>query len=80
MPRGPRNPIDCHIGVRRRQRRNSLGISLEALGAAIGVSYQQVQKYERGSSKIAASLLHEIAYQLQAPITYIFDGIGTAKH
>lgn len=75
MPRVPCSHIDRHLGERIRLRRIELGISRVTLGEAIGISPQQVQKYERGSNRIAAALLYEIACVLQMPITYFYDDI-----
>lgn len=75
MPRTPCNPVDRHIGTRIRQRRKALGISMQALGTALGISYQQVQKYERGTNKIAASLLYEITRQLCFPVAAFYAGL-----
>lgn len=72
MPRSPSN-IDKVIGLRLRERRTDLNICQSALGAAIGVSYQQIQKYERGKSRIAASRLYLVSYQLQMPMDYFFQ-------
>lgn len=74
MPRIPRNDLDRLIGQRIRVRRQALGISLEVLAARLGISYQQLQKYEHGQNKIAASTLAEIADQLQMPIGYFYGG------
>jgi transcriptional regulator with XRE-family HTH domain len=71
---GP-NPIDLHVGAKVRMRRKFLGLSQEALADAIGLTFQQVQKYERGSNRISASKLYEIAKVLKTPISYFFDGI-----
>ena len=68
------DPIDIHVGARVRLRRKFLAISQEALAAAIGLTFQQVQKYERGSNRISASKLYRIARILNAPMTYFFDG------
>lgn len=71
--KGP-DPIDIHVGTRVRLRRKFLGLSQETLAAAIGLTFQQVQKYERGSNRISASKLYRIARVLKAPMTYFFDG------
>ncbi len=71
MPHRPTN-IDKLIGLRLRKRRTELNISQSVLGAAIGVSYQQIQKYERGKSRIAASRLYLVSYELQMPMDYFF--------
>lgn len=68
------DPIDVHVGARVRFRRKCLGISQEALALAIGLTFQQVQKYERGSNRISASKLYRIAKILSAPMNYFFDG------
>ena len=72
MPRIQRNELDCLIGQRIRARRKSLGISLKVLAARLDISYQQLQKYERGQNKIAASTLVVIADELQMPVTYFY--------
>ena len=79
MPRLPLNEIDRHIGMRIRKRRKDWRISQEALATALGVSFQQVQKYEDGTNKVAASLLFKIAHQLQMPISYFFSGLGAGE-
>lgn len=68
------DPIDVYVGGRVRLRRKVLGMSQEALAAAIGLTFQQVQKYERGSNRISASKLYRIAKVLTAPMNYFFDG------
>ncbi len=67
------NPIDVHVGHQIRQRRTSLGISQEQLGTALGVSFQQVQKYERGLNRVGASRLHDLMRALDVPIGYFFE-------
>src|SRR6476646_3891618 len=67
------NPIDVRVGVRLRLRRNMLGLSQEKLGEAIGLTFQQVQKYERGANRIGASRLHELSRVLDVPISFFFD-------
>jgi transcriptional regulator with XRE-family HTH domain len=69
----PFHPVDVHVGTRMRQRRSLLGMSQTALGAAVGLTFQQVQKYERGSNRISASRLVEFAKVLDVPITHFFD-------
>jgi len=66
------HPIDIHVGKRIRLRRTLLGMSQEAIGAAIGVSFQQVQKYERGVNRVGASRLFEFSKILDAPVSYFF--------
>src|SRR5689334_7298461 len=71
---GP-HPIDAMVGARVRQRRTLLGLSQESLGEAIGLTFQQVQKYERGANRISASRLFELARVLEVPVSYFFDDI-----
>ena len=68
------NSVDHHVGSRVRLRRLELGLSQEKLADQLGITFQQVQKYERGTNRIGASRLHQIALVLQAPITYFFEG------
>ena len=74
---GP-NPIDVHVGSRVRLRRNLLGMSQEKLGRAIGVTYQQLQKYERGVNRIGASRLFNLSHVLDVPISFFFDDLSPA--
>lgn len=67
------NPIDVHVGSRVRLRRTLLGMSQEKLGEAIGLTFQQVQKYERGANRIGASRLHELSRVLDVPVEFFFD-------
>jgi transcriptional regulator with XRE-family HTH domain len=76
--KGP-HPVDLHVGGRVRMRRKFLGMSQEGLADAIKLTFQQVQKYERGSNRISASKLHEISKVLKAPIGYFFEGIGEGE-
>jgi transcriptional regulator with XRE-family HTH domain len=73
------NPVDLHVGARVRMRRKLLGVSQEKLADALGLTFQQVQKYERGTNRISASKLFEIGRFLQAPVSYFFDGVGPAS-
>ena len=68
------DPIDVHVGLRIRQRRVLLGMSMETLGAAVGLSFQMVQKYEVGINSIAASRLVEVAKALDVPPSFFFEG------
>ncbi|WAP70839.1 helix-turn-helix domain-containing protein [Jiella pelagia] len=73
------NPIDTHVGSRVRLRRTMLGMSQEKLGEALGITFQQVQKYEKGSNRIGASRLQNIADVLKVPVSYFFeDAPGSA--
>jgi transcriptional regulator with XRE-family HTH domain len=82
--RSAANPIDLHVGARIRMRRRLQGVSQEKLAEALGLTFQQVQKYERGANRVSASKLYEIAAMLKAPIAYFFDGLadpaGEADH
>jgi transcriptional regulator with XRE-family HTH domain len=67
------HPTDIHVGSRVRLRRNMLGLSQEKLGEAIGLTFQQVQKYERGANRIGASRLHELSEVLGVPVSFFYD-------
>jgi transcriptional regulator with XRE-family HTH domain len=67
------NPIDVHVGARVRLRRTLLGMSQEKLADALGLTFQQVQKYERGANRIGASRLHHLARILEVPVSFFFD-------
>ncbi|MBX6326983.1 MAG: helix-turn-helix transcriptional regulator [Pseudolabrys sp.] len=68
------NPIDKHVGSRVRMRRMMLNMSQERLGDALGLTFQQVQKYEKGTNRIGASRLQQIAHILQVPVSFFFEG------
>jgi transcriptional regulator with XRE-family HTH domain len=68
------NPIDRHVGSRVRMRRMMLSISQTKLGDALGLTFQQVQKYEKGTNRISASKVQESANFLQVPVTFFFEG------
>ncbi len=68
------NPIDKHVGSRVRMRRVLLGMSQEKLGEALSLTFQQVQKYEKGTNRIGASRLQQISKTLNVPPAYFFDG------
>src|ERR1700742_3648342 len=67
------HPVDVHVGARMRQRRTLLGMSQEKLGTAVGLTFQQIKKYERGSNRIGSSRLYEFAKVLDVPVSYCFD-------
>ncbi|HTE35730.1 MAG TPA: helix-turn-helix domain-containing protein [Reyranella sp.] len=67
------HPVDIHVGMRTRQRRTLLGMSQERLGDAVGLTFQQIQKYEKGSNRLSASRMWEFSKVLEVPITYFFD-------
>ncbi len=68
------NPIDKHVGSRVRMRRMMLSMSQEKLGDALGLTFQQVQKYEKGTNRIGASRLQHISHILQVPVAFFFEG------
>jgi len=68
------NPIDKHVGSRVRMRRMMLGMSQEKLGDALDLTFQQVQKYEKGTNRIGASRLQQISHILQVPVSFFFEG------
>ena len=69
------NPIDVHVGSRVRMRRMLIGMSQEKLGDSLGLTFQQVQKYEKGANRIGASRLFEIAQILGVPVEFFYDGL-----
>ena len=73
--RGP-NPIDRHVGLRIRMRRKELGVSQEKLAESIGLTFQQVQKYERAANRVSASKLWEMARALNTSVAYFYEGLG----
>src|ERR1700687_5717384 len=68
------HPTDKHVGSRVRMRRMILGMSQENLGDALGLTFQQVQKYEKGTNRIGASRLQQISHILQVPVSFFFAG------
>ena len=72
----PHNPIDAHVGNRVRTRRTLLGLNQTQLGDALGYTFQQVQKYEKGMNRISASKLYQMSKTLDVPISYFFEDIG----
>jgi transcriptional regulator with XRE-family HTH domain len=73
MKKAP-NPIDKHVGSRVRMRRVLIGMSQEKLGEALSLTFQQVQKYEKGTNRIGASRLQQISGILDVPVSFFFDG------
>ena len=72
------NPTDQHVGSRVRMRRIMLAMSQEKLGAALGLTFQQVQKYERGANRIGASRLQQMSHILQVPVAFFFEDAPNA--
>ncbi len=77
--RGKPNKVDVHVGGRVRLRRTLLGMSQEKLAEALGLTFQQVQKYERGANRIGAGRLWELSRALDVPVSYFFDELGTTS-
>ena len=67
------DPVDIHVGGRVRLRRTLLGMSQEKLGGALGLTFQQVQKYERGTNRIGSSRLYHLSHILDVPVSFFFD-------
>jgi transcriptional regulator with XRE-family HTH domain len=74
-PRGRPRPVDVHVGHRLRLRRTLLGLSQEKVGEAMGLTFQQVQKYERGANRIGASRLWDLSRVLDCPVSFFFEGM-----
>jgi len=70
---GKPNPVDIHVGSRVRLRRTLLGLSQEKLGEAVGLTFQQIQKYERGANRIGASRLYALSRILDVPVSFFFE-------
>jgi transcriptional regulator with XRE-family HTH domain len=68
------NPVDRYVGSRVRMRRIMLGMSQEKLGDALGLTFQQVQKYEKGTNRVGASRIQQISEILQVPVSFLFEG------
>ena len=75
------NPTDKHVGSRVRMRRMMLGMSQEKLGDSLGLTFQQIQKYEKGTNRVGASRIQQISEILQVPVSFLFEGgpTGTAS-
>jgi transcriptional regulator with XRE-family HTH domain len=74
------SPIDVHVGSRIRLRRTLMGMSQERLGEALGLTFQQVQKYERGVNRVGASRLYDLSRVLDVPISFFFDDMQDANN
>jgi transcriptional regulator with XRE-family HTH domain len=79
MPKKQANPIDAQVGNRVRIRRMLIGMSQERLGDLLGLTFQQVQKYEKGVNRIGAGRLYEVARILNVPIDFFYEGLGAAN-
>lgn len=74
------NPVDAHVGMRMRMRRQILKLSQEKLGDMLGVTFQQVQKYERGANRVSASRLWKLSQLLEVPVSFFFEGLSGGVH
>jgi transcriptional regulator with XRE-family HTH domain len=77
---GTPHPVDVHVGQRLRQRRVAVGLTQDRLAKSVGITFQQVQKYERGTNRIVASRLFELAQVLKVSVEYFFDGLDPETH
>lgn len=73
VKRSSPHPIDVHVGRRLRLRRLAVGLSQERLAKSLGITFQQIQKYERGTNRVVASRLHDLARVLDVPVSFFFD-------
>ena len=73
------NIVDVYVGARLRMRRTMLGMSQSRLGELLGVTFQQIQKYEKGVNRVGAARLQQIAAALDVPVTFFYDGDGKAR-
>lgn len=73
------HPVDLHVGSAIQRRRKMLGMSQTQLANALGVSFQQIQKYERGANRISASRLFDVSQHLEVPVSYFFHGFADAE-
>jgi transcriptional regulator with XRE-family HTH domain len=71
--------VDAHVGRRLRQRRIALGVSQEQLGQELGLTFQQIQKYEKGQNRISAGRLYKISLILSVSVGYFFEGLSAAQ-
>ena len=74
-----KHPVDVHVGKRVRHRRWMVGMTQQQLGEAVGIKFQQIQKYETGMNRISASRLWDIAAALDVPISFFFEGLDGAE-
>jgi len=73
------HPVDRHVGALIRAKRRTLGISQSDLASALGVTFQQIQKYERGTNRVSSSKLYEIAQKLDTPLASFFEGLDAPE-
>ena len=74
------NPIDRHVGAQIRVRRRTLGVTQSQLAETLGVTFQQVQKYENGANRVSASRLWQVAEALQTSVAHFYEGLGEQRH
>ncbi len=72
-----KHPVDLHVGQRLRHRRWLVGMTQQQLASAVGIKFQQIQKYESGANRISASRLYDLANALQVPVSFFFDGLDS---
>jgi len=72
------NEIDLHLGKRLRRRRRLLGLTQQQLAAAVGIRFQQIQKYECGANRISAARLWQLSEALEVPVSYFYDGLNNS--
>lgn len=75
-PKGGPDPVDIHVGLRLRMRRSILGISQDKLAKSVGLTFQQIQKYERGTNRVSAGRLYQFAKLLDVPVIYFYEQLG----
>jgi transcriptional regulator with XRE-family HTH domain len=73
------NDIDLHLGKRLRRRRRLLGLTQQQVATAVGIRFQQIQKYECGANRISAARLWELSEALEVPVSYFYDGLAEAR-
>lgn len=78
--KGRANSIDEHVGVQLRQRRALLGLSQEKLAEQVGITFQQIQKYENGANRVSASRLYEFSKVLEIPVNFFFESYGSNEN
>ncbi len=71
------HPVDVHVGARIRLRRTLLGMSQEKLGEGVGLTFQQIQKYEKGTNRVSASRLYQFGQALNVPVSFLFDALDS---
>ena len=74
-----KHPVDIHVGQKIRQRRWLIGMTQQQLAAAVGIKFQQIQKYETGMNRVSASRLWDIARELGVPVAHFFEGLDGAS-